>query len=832
VSDPQGWELIDAASVPLPVQSEPLARWPDGSIRWLLLDFLAGPLPIGRHAWHFRPGTGPAGTCRVSPAQNSFIVETGTATFHVGRRPGTPLLQSDHRGQRLLALVGGIILTDAKGEARAAHIEGAAVESTGPVRVTIRLDGAFIGRAPCRFTARWCFFAGTGLVRLRLTVHNPRRARHRGGLWDLGDAGSVFFRDLSVTLTLADPTEVRIRWTAEPGQPVRESSHQPFEIYQDSSGGANWQSRNHVNRHGRVPVTLPGYRVRASAVEETGSRANPVVRLLGPTAAITTAVPEFWQQFPKAIEAGDGALHIRLFPGQFADLFELQGGEQKTHTVWLHFGGPDTPGDVLDWVHRPADARATPDWYAASGSFPDVVPAVPDASDRFDDYLRPVIDGPSSLIARREVIDEYGWRNYGDIYADHENAFYEGPKPVVSHYNNQFDPLFGAILQYTRTGDGRWRNVFDPLARHVIDVDIYRTNKDRAAYSGGLFWMTDHYTDAATSTHRTFSRANLRPGRSYGGGPGSAHNFTTGLLTYHYLTGDSMARDAVVGLADWVVRMDDGRFSRLALIDDGPTGLASFTFDLSYHGPGRGPGLSVNALLDGWLLTGRQAYLDKAEELIRRCIHPADDVSSLKLLDAELRWSYPIFLVSLARYLALKAETGELGFMYAYARTAFLHYAAWMADHERPYLDHPERLEFVTETWAAQEFRKANVLRLAAAHADEPLRARLLNRGQDLADRAWTDLLGFPSCHVARAVAILMTEGTRDQFFRQHSGGRFPCPEEAPDFGRPEAFIPQKQRIKTLVRSPRGLLSALGRFLRAIVRRCSPAHAPRPHQRS
>src|SRR5262249_15740685 len=148
------------------------------------------------------------------------------------------------------------------------------------------------------------------------------------------------------------------------------------------------------------------------------------------------------------------------------------------------------------------------------------------------------------------------------------------------------------------------------------------------------------------------------------------------------------------------------------LVDDGPTGQASCTFRLDYQGPGRGCGNSVNALLDAWLVTGRRAYLNQAEGLIRRCVHAADDVPPRDLLHVELRWSYTVFLSALARYLRSKAEAEEIDFMYAYARESLLAYARWMAEHEVPYFDHPEKLEFPTETWAAQELRKANVLRL------------------------------------------------------------------------------------------------------------------------
>src|SRR5262249_54864372 len=142
----------------------------------------------------------------------------------------------------------------------------------------------------------------------------------------------------------------------------------------------------------------------------------------------------------------------------------------------------------------------------------------------------------------------------------------------------------------------------------------------------------------------------------YGGGPCNEHNYTTGLLHYYYLTGDRNARAGVLSLADWVVNMDDGSKNLFGLLDDGPTGWASSTRQPDFHGPGRGCGNSINALLDAWLLTGGPHYRDKAEQLIRRCAHPSDDVGARDLLNAEDHWSYTVFLSVLARYLQLKAE--------------------------------------------------------------------------------------------------------------------------------------------------------------------------------
>ena len=255
--------------------------------------------------------------------------------------------------------------------------------------------------------------------------------------------------------------------------------------------------------------------------------------------------------------------------------------------------------------------------------------------------------------------------------------------------------------------------------------------------------------------------------------------------------------------------MDDGRQNVLGLVDPGPTGLASSTGYLAYQGPGRGAGNSINVLLDAWLVCGERKYLDKAEALLCRCAHPEDDIARLNLLNAEKRWSYTVFLSATARYLEMKAEAGEVDRLYAYARAVLIHYASWMLDHEIPYFDRVDQLEYPTETWAAQEFRKANVLRLAAAHVEEPLCCRLVRRADEFVERGWKDLCRFPTQTVVRALAILLVEGSKEASFHTRSEERLPRPRESYDFGRPATFVPQRLRVRAQLKSVKGCLRAL-----------------------
>jgi hypothetical protein len=222
----------------------------------------------------------------------------------------------------------------------------------------------------------------------------------------------------------------------------------------------------------------------------------------------------------------------------------------------------------------------------------------------------------------------------------------------------------------------------------------------------------------------------------------------------------------------------------------------------------------VAALLDGHRLTGERAFLDKAEELIRRVIHPADDVAGRvalrtdrQTIDAENRWFYVMFLQTLGKYLDHKAERGEVDGRYAHARESLLHYARWMAKHEYPYLDRPEVLEYPTETWAAQDLRKCDVFLFAARHADGEERRQMLERAEFFFRYAVTALSGMKTRTLCRPVVLLLSHGWMRAWLIHNPEAVAPRPTGAHDFGRPEVFVAQKARAKKRVKL---LLAGIG----------------------
>ena len=246
------------------LQSRVLDRWPDGSMRWVLLDFQADAEPGDLPRYELRvgfPSETEAGLPSIELAENGggVTVSTGAASFQMSPGNRFPFEQALVAGANAVDVNrSGLRAEDESGQSCTTSIERVSVEERGRLRSVVVMRGhiACSGKRLLDFCARLHFFAGSATVKFALTVGNTRKADHPDGLWDLGDGGSVYIKDLALTLTLPSGCSPDVRWSPDPEAPI-ESCVGEFELYQDSSGGENWKSSNHLNRHHRVPNDVP-----------------------------------------------------------------------------------------------------------------------------------------------------------------------------------------------------------------------------------------------------------------------------------------------------------------------------------------------------------------------------------------------------------------------------------------------------------------------------------------------------------------------------------------------------------------------------------------------
>lgn len=822
LSNNQKVRVINHLEQSVPSQARPLCWWPDRSIKWLLLDIFVTLQAHECAAFTLMPENDMAEDRIVDlltplvrqESPDKFVVDTRSALFIIPKRAFAPFSSVKLGTVEILSgHASWTRLLDKKGNEYFPSVARWHVEENSPLRASLLAEGNFFAqsRKPAlSFKARLAFFVNSTAIRIELQVRNPQAALHPDGLWDLGDPGSFFFKDLSIQMQPISTVQQLDWYTELPGE-IYSIYPNEWILYQDSSGGENWNSHNHIDCFDNLSVSFCGYRIERrqnGQIEQLaeGARATPGVRLATASGWVAATVQDFWQNFPKALRWQDGALSIGLFPCENQSGFELQGGEQKRHSILLDFGLPGQE-TALACLQHPVQVWVDPIWVEETKAVSYFVAKRNDQNPKYLHYIENIIEGPNSFFNKREVIDEYGWRNFGDLYADHEAVKYLGPNALISHYNNQYDFIYGAFTHFLRTGDLRWRQLLDEAARHTIDIDIYHTDQDKSAYNHGLFWHTDHYKDSETCTHRTYSQKNSSKS-GYGGGPSNEHNYTSGLLHYYYLTGDPEAAAAVMELANWVTNMDDGSQNLLSLLDDGPTGSASQTVSTLYHKAGRGAGNSINALLDGYRLTNDRRYMVKAEVLIQRCIHPQDDIETLKLDEPEYRWSYLAFLQVLGKYLDVKIEWGEMDYCFYYARNSLLHYADWMLNNEVPYKEVLHKVEIPTETWPAHDIRKCHIFHLAAKYGHPNQRALFTEKADLFFKRCLVDLLSFETAFLTRPLVILSVYGYIHAYFQNYRSETPDFHVHGYDFGNPTAFLPQKVRVKATLKKKLHMVAA------------------------
>ncbi|MET9062351.1 Tat pathway signal sequence domain protein [Streptomyces antibioticus] len=203
---PEGrtFALTDADGKAVPVQSWPLAFWPDGSLKWT-----AHAVGSGKGKLTLTTGepAAPARKVTVGRSGGTVVVSTGVITARIGTS-GATLVKSVTRGTTEIARNGRLVLIrqpeiedEDQGTVKTERFEGVigevTVEQDGPVRAVVRIDGRHRkgNRSWLPFSIRLYFYAGADSFRMVHTVTYD-------GTQEPGKASGDFVRGLGVRFTV------------------------------------------------------------------------------------------------------------------------------------------------------------------------------------------------------------------------------------------------------------------------------------------------------------------------------------------------------------------------------------------------------------------------------------------------------------------------------------------------------------------------------------------------------------------------------------------------------------------------------------------------------
>ncbi len=315
----------------VPLQTWPLATWPDGSLKWT-----GHAIPADAAAsteYRIGPGTPAAPTRPVTVTETTSAVEVDTGLIRaVIDRKGTTLIRSITRAGREIARAGRLVCQlENRGdpavkrtEAFMGEITAVTVEQSGLVRAVIKIEGRHVGNARMwlPFTVRLYFHAGGDLVRLMHTI-----------VFD-GDAQKDFLTGLGMTFTVPLAGELHdrhVRFSGQeaglfgeavrgvtglrrdPGPAIREAqvagratpplaewSPQVTERLQYVAAYADWTL---------AQPTCDGFTIRKRTHEgctwldsARGTRAGGLGYVGTPTGGVAFGLRNFWQSYPAQLD--------------------------------------------------------------------------------------------------------------------------------------------------------------------------------------------------------------------------------------------------------------------------------------------------------------------------------------------------------------------------------------------------------------------------------------------------------------------------------------------------------------------------------------------------
>ncbi|MFW6157898.1 MAG: hypothetical protein ACOC8E_00905 [Planctomycetota bacterium] len=580
----------------IPAQFLKTVPWPDGSVRWALMDAQVDVAAGGKtEVVVTDQGANPAPKhpVRVKQTDAAVLVSTGPLQLVIDKEKAkfNPFASLRVDGRELVHGGHGLVLYMPGGRRIVAgKPDSVEIEQAGPMRAIVCSKGTFYGALKdlIRYTVRVTAYAGKKFVTVHVWLENQGKYGYgRQSEW-------LNFDGLAVDLGLPLAGEMAAKCEGA------------------AAGDLTVEQLNPGHRFKTFKYDV----YSGEDVVKSGKRTDGVVQIDHGSGRLTTAVRHFWQNYPKAIEVKQNKLTLWLWPrdGQWPrdvrrgascnefqqyrkkDLYALPGGVHKGHEFILDFSGRD-PKATSATLSSPLMAQATPAYYAATEAAPGWFapadfktgkPAYDEKGKNWNRRAHNAIDrdNRTSLYAARRGAGErrgfwYGWMDFGDLCWQ--------PGTSQLHY----DWTWMMLINYLRQGDRGFLDIGTEMARHRIDVDQIWSDRVNKSYRG-----LTHYEKQYTDIHGGVKDGWYKPITS--------HHWACGVALYYMLTGEPKARECAIRSAKGVSWRQVDRYRNKP----------------SAGGQLRATGWGILLLCSVYDMTADQHWLDEATVLFKNHVVP------------------------------------------------------------------------------------------------------------------------------------------------------------------------------------------------------------------
>ena len=617
----------------IPCQVKPLAFWPDKSLKWVCLDFMAQPGK--KYAVELdEKGRQPSVSSPVKAkkkSDGSIEVDTGVLKFEISKN-GSGFIDSlwfdankdgKYADEEMLVKPGNdqrhfmnFICLDSRKSYRTGHdwwakgkpdpskvvITALEIEESGPIHAVVLIRGFYkyklVGkmlegegikhRHECKFTLRLHAYAGSGLL----------GCQH----WYVYDGAPDYdiVRDigLSLPLNVSDKMTILGPTAQERSLSAKDLSVASLFV-EDADSSRIW---GESSKDG------------AELVVETSKRPVTWLDASGPKYGITMAVRKGWQNHPKSlwVDRKNGKLTVYLWPPEAGMLdyrrysrtwstgetgargaYDIESfskyaakGTSKTHDVLFYFHHADAAAQARQ-VAAAFDAfpliQPGPEYWASTRALGFYRPYDTKHFATTEQQLNNIIE---FYLDSQEKFRWFGMIDYGDLMW----YYNEGPRNGRwacdlgrwAWFNgDDSGPVnWFLISYYVRTGKRRYFELGEAAVRHVQDVDVINT--EEYPYDWGPFRNVSGCAHRHNIQHWGCPYVGAR-----GGSP-------AGVRVLYYLTADGRMKDLLDRAARNAIDFQDGDKVRYG-----------------HSGGGVGAGaVSSQSLLAAWERTGDKKYID------------------------------------------------------------------------------------------------------------------------------------------------------------------------------------------------------------------------------
>lgn len=502
------------------------AKWPDNSVKWVLVNFLADlPANCSKDFYCIidnETSIIPANKVLIKGDSARLHIDTGVIKLQLSKFGEKGLfysIVSEYAAYKSEEIIGPVITND-KGEEFYVNVgkEGWDILEEGPILSVAQTKGKHYSckeEAWIDYVIRIYAYAGKPWIRMDYSIFNKEEGKEQKikGIELRFKAGDAVDSKISTALATSNYSSYIVQG---------DDNNRLYHLID-----AN-QLVYEANEH--IPETFYGTFWADWSSEKKGG--------------ICATIYQAHQNFPKAMEVDKEGISIGILPKESLDLKLFQ-GMGKTHRLFLHFHGPQ---ESIQSINVRSLQMQLPDR-------PVLETKVYERAGVFDNIFaeKKLYEVERALIAKVDARGKaYGILHWGDAPDSGYTQQGRGNgEPVWT--NNEYDFPHAAMLMYVRTSERRMLDYLLVSAEHWKDVDVCHYNHDPLRYKAQIIHSAHHVT----------------------GDVEISHEWVEGLLDYYHMTGEVSAYETALEIGENILRhLSQPRYKKKGEINARETGWA------------------------------------------------------------------------------------------------------------------------------------------------------------------------------------------------------------------------------------------------------------------